>query len=59
MMPTAMLRCTLTEHIPLQFKIGIILPIPKGDKDKYIQDNNRGITLLSSVAKLYEIKHVC
>ena len=49
---------TYTEHVPMQFKIGIMLPIPKGDKDKYIQDNNRGITLLSSIAKLYESAYV-
>ncbi len=49
---------TFHEYVPPHFKFGIILPIPKGDKDKHIQDNNRGITLLPSIAKLYENVYV-
>lgn len=45
---------TESELIPSVFKTGIIVPIPKGDKPKEIQDNYRGITLLSVFAKLYE-----
>ncbi len=44
----------ISEHIPSQFKIGVIIPLPKGDKDRLIPDNNRGITLLGSIAKLYD-----
>ena len=42
------------ELIPQQFKKGILIPIPKEDKDKSKQDNYRGITLLPSVRKLFE-----
>ena len=44
----------LLEHIPYQFKIGVIIPLPKADKDRILPDNNRGITLLGSIAKLYD-----
>ncbi len=44
----------LSEFYPKQFKIGVIIPIPKSDKDRAIQDNNRGITLLGTVAKIYD-----
>ena len=33
---------------------GLIVPVPKGDKDKSNQDNYRGITLMSVVRKIYE-----
>ena len=42
------------EQIPIHFKRGIIIPIPKGDKDKLLQDNHRGITLIPVFAKIYE-----
>lgn len=43
------------EHVPAQHKHGVIVPIPKGGgKDASIKDNNRGITLLSCVYKLFE-----
>jgi hypothetical protein len=42
------------EFIPKHLKIGIIIPIPKGDKDCTIMGNNRGITLLPVIAKLFE-----
>jgi hypothetical protein len=45
---------TLKESVPSHFKKGIIVPIPKGTKDQSILDNNRGITLLSTIAKVYE-----
>ncbi len=42
------------EYVPLYFKRGIIIPIPKGDKNKLLKDNHRGITLICVFAKLYE-----
>ena len=44
----------VTEYIPCQFKKGVIVPIPKGDKDKSCKDNYRGITLLTVISKVYE-----
>ena len=45
---------TINEYIPLHFKRGLIVAIPKGDKNQLYQDNYRGITLISVIAKLYE-----
>ena len=42
------------EEIPLYLKRGIIIPIPKGTKDASIQNNNRGITLVSVLVKIYQ-----
>ena len=42
------------EHIPTHFKIGLLVPIPKGNKDKTNQDNYRGLTLISVIAKVFE-----
>ena len=42
------------EYVPKLFKTGIIVPIPKGDKNRTKQDNYRGITLLPVFAKLFE-----
>ena len=42
------------EHIPLHFKKGIIVPIPKGDKNQMLKDNYGGLTLLPVIGKLYE-----
>lgn len=42
------------EYIPQNFKKGVIIPIPKGDKNRTIQDNYRGITLIPALAKLFE-----
>ena len=42
------------EYIPQQFKKGVIVPIPKGNKNKSIKDNYRGITLLPVISKIYE-----
>ena len=41
-------------HIPKHQKVGVIVPIPKGEKDATIQSNNRGITLLPVVGKIFE-----
>jgi hypothetical protein len=41
-------------EVPYQFKLGIIVPIPKGNKDAVIMDNNRGITLLPVMEKIFE-----
>ena len=40
--------------VPQSFKHGLLVPIPKGDKDKSIQSNYRGITLLPTLRKLFE-----
>ena len=42
------------EYIPKHFRIGLMVPIPKGSKDKTIQDNYRGITLLTVIGKIFE-----
>lgn len=42
------------EDFPIQYKKGLLVPIPKGMKDQSIKDNNRGITLLSVLYKLIE-----
>jgi hypothetical protein len=47
-------RITENEYIPSYFKKGIIIPIPKGTKDRSCQDNYRGITLIPVIAKMYE-----
>jgi len=48
---SAMMR---TERIPSELKMGVIVPIPKGNKDHTEMDNNRGITLIPVIGKLYE-----
>ena len=45
---------TRIEHIPSHFKLGLLVPIPKGTKDKANQDNHRGLTLLTVIGKIYE-----
>ncbi len=43
------------EHIPLCFKQGIIVPVPKGGgKDATKKENNRPITLLPCIYKVFE-----
>ena len=42
-------------HIPQGLKIGIIVPIPKGTKDATIRANNRGITLLPTIGRVFEM----
>ena len=43
-----------TEYIPKHFRTGLLVPIPKGTKDKTNQDNHRGITLLVVMATFDE-----
>ena len=43
-----------TESIPYFYKRGLIVPIPKAGKDQSYKDNNRGITLLPTIYKLFE-----
>ena len=44
-----------TSHIPSAFRIGMIVPIPKGrNKDYSCPSNYRGITILSNVSKILE-----
>ena len=44
---------SINEELPDCLKKGIIVPIPKGDKDQTKMDNNRWITLLPILTKLY------
>lgn len=41
-------------YIPIHYKKGLLVPIPKANKDPLVKDNNRGITLLSVFYKLLE-----
>lgn len=41
-------------HIPQDWKTGIVIPIPKGGKNKHIESNYRPITLLSCMGKILE-----
>ena len=43
-----------TEKVPDHFKLGIMVPIPKGGKNAVIMDNNRGLTLLPILEKVFE-----
>ena len=43
-----------TENIPVHFRKGVIVPIPKSDKDRCSKENYRGITLLPVFYKIYE-----
>ena len=45
----------LSENIPVYFKKGYIISIPKPGKSYVIKDNNRGITLLPVFYKLFEL----
>ena len=42
------------EIMPRVLKQGVLVPIPKKGKDSMLRENNRGITLLSVVYKLYQ-----
>ncbi len=42
------------EYVPKAFRKGIVIPIPKGDKDTSNKDNYRGITLLPTISKIFE-----
>ena len=42
------------EHIPRAAQKGVIITIPKGGKKQILRENNRGITLLPVVYKLFE-----
>ena len=57
------LRVTLTwlinnivhlSEVPESYKRGLIVPIPKHNKDCTVKNNNRGITLLSVLYKILE-----
>ena len=47
-------RISVLENVPGHFNIGVLVSIPKGEKDKCIRDNYRGITLLQTIRKIYE-----
>ena len=42
--------------IPEHLKRGLLVPIPKPNKDSTVKDNNRGITLLTTLYKLFGSK---
>ena len=42
------------EKLPISYKRGYIISLPKPNKDKRVKDNNRGITLLTTFYKLLE-----
>ena len=44
-----------TNKIPNSCKRGILIPVPKPNKDTSKKDNNRGITLLPVLYKILEI----
>ena len=45
----------LSGHIPVSFRHGLIIPIPKGNnKDLSIPTNYRGVTLSSVIGKVFE-----
>ena len=44
----------LLTYKPESLKCGVIVPIPKGNKDHSDPDNSRGITLLSILSKAYD-----
>ena len=47
----------IVECIPKLFNVGIIIPVPKGDKNRTRQDNYHGISVISLMtcfAKLFE-----
>ena len=43
----------LLTYSPESLKCGVIVPIPKGNKDQSDPNNSRGITLLSTLSKVY------
>ena len=42
-----------TVYMPVHFRKGVIVPIPKSDKDRCSKENYRGITLLPVLYKIY------
>ena len=46
--------CVVNSYIPKYLKRGLLVPIPKANKDVSIKDNNRGITLMPVFYKLFE-----
>ncbi len=42
------------EWRPVELKKGVIIPIPKGQKDSTVPSNNRGITLMPIIGKMYD-----
>ena len=43
-----------SETMPIDLKKGVLVPIPKSGKDATMRENNRGITLLPIIHKLYQ-----
>jgi hypothetical protein len=44
----------LNRRVPDEFKKGVVIPIPKKDKNQLIQENYRGITLTCTIGKVFE-----
>ncbi len=42
------------EYVPESFRKGVIVSLPKADKDQLYRDNYRGITLLPVLSKVYD-----
>ena len=53
---TAVFNAMVVErYVPEVFKLGMVIPIPKGhNKDLSIPGNYRGITILSNISKVFE-----
>ena len=47
-------KMLVNELMPMNLKKGVLVPIPKGDKNPVFRENNRGITLLPVLNKLYQ-----
>ena len=45
-------------RMPQHYKRGLIVPIPKSNRDCTIKDNNRGITLLTVFYKIFDKNYV-
>ena len=46
--------CIHNSHVPKYLKKGLLVSIPKPNKDASIKDNNRGITLMPIFYKIFE-----
>lgn len=56
LVPLAHLFNTILQNrcVPKAFQQGVVIPIPKKDKDCLLQENYRGITLTSTICKIFE-----
>ncbi len=54
MLTTIFNQITDKESLPSHFKKGVMVPAPKGHRNSRLKDNNCGIIIGCSFAKLYE-----